>query len=143
MKREVLSLVIMVIVCINISSCRNDDSEDPTLQEQVFDVLAGEWTLSESGGVILDGQDVSLNYRGFSLSFDDGSYITSNAGDLFNASGTWEFVDEEARLLRLDNALEIRIITLSESIFEFSFFSNGVGGAAAGIGGNYVITVGK
>ena len=133
------------IICLlfAFSACGDDDGP-PTDQELVFERLSGDWSVETANGmVILDGTDVSTNYPGFSLSFADGTYTTSNAGDLFQASGTWQFIDEEARMLLLDSGEEVTIIDLTETRFEFSFFSNGTGSSAAGIGGNYTIVLEK
>ena len=124
-------------------TCSDDEPSGPTEQELAFEKLAGDWTYGTSGSITLDGQDVSLNYPGFSLSFADGTYQTRNAGDLLSASGTWEWANEEAGSLLLDSGEEVTIIELTETLFRFSFTSTGTGGEAAGTAGNYVITVEK
>ncbi len=51
-------------------------------------------------------------------------------------------IDEEARMIRLDDGNELTIVTLNEFRFIFTFsFSNG--GVRAGIPGNYTVSVVK
>lgn len=136
-------LFLLMILGLTALSCGDDEPGELSAREQALEILSGTWDLESGGSITLDGQDVSLNFRGFSLSFTDGEYNTTNAGDLLNANGTWEFTDEAARMVRLDSGEEISIIVLTETRFEFSFFSNGSGGSAAGIGGTYVINLNK
>ncbi len=87
-----------------------------------------------------------FNYPGFNLSFTDGAYNTSNAGDLFKAIGTWDWSDEDAQGILLDDGKLITIVDLTENRFVFSFQFSGSGGQANlidGTSGNYVITVNK
>lgn len=139
MKRlAIYSLILSMLV---FAGCQNDDPEGITLQQQAFEKLAGDWTFGVDGSIVVDGVDVSANYPGFSLSFADGTYQTTNGADLFDASGTWEWIDDEAGQIRLNDGREITIQTLTENRFVFSFTF--VGAVAAGIAGNYVVTVNK
>ncbi len=125
-------------------SCGNE--EDPSAQQLAFEKLAGSWDISQGGGIVIDGQDATANFTGFAFSFTDGGYTTTNAGDMFRASGTWEWVNEEAQELSIDDGKTITIITLTETLFVFSFTSDGNAGTAnhgEGIAGNYTITVNK
>ena len=137
------TLIILAIAGCLLLNCADDEPAEPTLQEQAFEKLAGEWTFGASGSITLDGQDVSLNYPGFSLSFTDGSYQTQNAGDLLKASGTWEWVDEDAALILLDSGEQVTIIELTATVFHFSFTSAGSGGEVAGTAGSYVVELEK
>lgn len=136
-------ILFTLLLFVSLASCGSDDTSGPSLQDLTFEKLAGNWTLSTNGSIRLDGQNVSANYAGFSLSFADGSYTTTNAGDLFRANGTWQFVGETAESISLDSGEEITVLELTETRFVFSFSSNGTGGTAAGIAGNYTITVVK
>ena len=125
-------------------SCGGDDSPDePTAQELAFEILAGQWTLSNGGSILLDGRDVSGNYPGFALSFTDGSYQTTNAGELFNATGTWTWVGDSDSMISVDDGKQLIIQTLSANQLSFSFQLTGSGGDAAGIAGSYVVTLFK
>ena len=137
------TLIMLALAGCLLLTCADDEPAEPTARELAFEKLAGDWTYGTSGSITLDGQDVSLNYPGFSLSFADGTYQTRNAGDLLSASGTWEWANEEAGSLLLDSGEEVTIMELTETLFRFSFTSTGTGGEAAGTAGNYVITVEK
>lgn len=136
------AVLITGILCL--SGCGSDD--DPSAQELAFEKLEGTWSLANGGSVVIDGQDASLNFAGFSFSFADGTYNTSNAGDLFRATGTWSWQDQQAQRITIDDGKSITITTLTEQQFVFSFTSGGTGGVAnsgEGIAGNYTITVNK
>ena len=138
-KKYIMTIALAFIV-LN-SSCSSDDS-GPTAQAIAFEKLAGQWTFGATGSITLDGQDVSLNYPNFSLSFTDGTYQTTNGGELFKANGTWAWANEDAGSLTLDTGEEVTINNLTETNFRFSF-THDDGGIAAGTAGNYVVTVNK
>ena len=71
-----------------------------------------------------------------------GTYTTTNAGDLFKASGTWEWAGESAEVVNLDDGKVVNINSLTTSKFVFSFTKSD-GPVRAGLAGNYVITVEK
>ena len=139
MKRLVIYPLILSLLIV--SGCKDDDPVGATLQQLAFEKLSGSWTFGADGSIEVDGVDVSANYPGFSLSFANGTYQTTNAADLFDASGTWEWVDTEARQIRLNDGKEITIqtLTLNQFVFTFTF----AGASAAGIAGNYTVTVNK
>ncbi len=139
MRKINIYVVLVLSLVLGLSSCNPDDG--PSLQDEAFELLEGEWTFGTTGSILLDGEDLSLNFPGFSLSFANGTYQTSNGGDLFRATGTWEWLNEEAKQITLDTGEEVTIVNLTESVFEFSFFHTG--SAAAGIRGNYTIKVVK
>jgi hypothetical protein len=138
-KHTLLYTLLSTLLIISALSCGGDD--DPTAQDLAFENLSGSWDLSQGGTVMIDGQDASANFVGFAFSFTDGGYTTTNAGDLFRATGTWEWADEEAEGLLIDDGKVITIIELTETQFVINFTTNGVGGSASGIAGNYTITV--
>lgn len=140
--KKLITIFLSTVLAAGLA-CTGDDPVLVSARQLAFERLSGKWAFGTSGSILLDGEDISANYPGFTLSFADGSYQTQNGGDLFSATGSWEFLDEEARMIRLDSGEEITIINLTESEFEFSFLSDGNGGSAAGIGGNYLITLNK
>lgn len=143
-KLKYIYSAVLVIAILGLSSCGSDD--DPTAQELAFEKLSGTWNLANGGSIMIDGQDASLNFAGFSFSFTDGTYSTANAGDLFRATGTWSWQNEAAQSITIDDGKTITIATLTEQQFVFTFTSNGTGGVAnsgEGIAGNYTITVNK
>ncbi len=134
---------ILAMAILSMLSCSPDDGPvEPSLQELTFENLAGEWTLGQFSSIKLDGADVSANYSGFALSFEEGTYTTTNAGDLLSSSGTWEWVDTDATQVQLDDGKLVTINSLSTSkfIFSFNYSSRPL---RAGVEGNYIITVEK
>ena len=141
-KSKYIGIIILTITLIG-ASCNPDDfPSGPTEQELTYEKLAGQWELGQFSSIKVDGSDVSANYSGFALSFADGTYTTTNAGDLFRANGTWEWADESAATVNLDDGKVININSLTTSKFVFSF-NKADGPVRAGIAGNYVITVEK
>lgn len=140
---KIKALSVFILVASVIMGCSSDDPSGPTANELAFEKLAGEWTYGTSGKITLDGQNVSLNYPGFSLSFADGTYTTTNAGDLFKASGTWTWANEAAGSINLDTGDEVNILELSLTKFKFSFTHTGSRGVINGISGNYEVSLEK
>lgn len=137
----------IMLALLTLVGCGNEGIDlNPNQQEIVFEILSGNWDINEVGSIMVDGQDVSLNYAGFSLSFTDGAYATNAGQKLFSASGTWSWANEEASVINLDDGKVITITTLTTEQFVFSFSFDGEGGVANGvngISGNYTITVGR
>jgi hypothetical protein len=137
-------ILLLVVLTIILSSCGGNGGgpDGPSDQDLAFEKLSGAWTLSNGGSITLDGSNVNANYTGFTLSFTNGSFTTTNAGDLFPASGTWEWVGETTNQIRTGRGKVVTISTLTTSSFQFSFTKNASNGAA-GIDGNYVIALNK
>jgi hypothetical protein len=144
LNRHLELILLLVVLVIILSSCGGNGGgpEEPSEQDLAFEKLSGAWTLNNGGSINLDGNNVSANYAGFTLSFTDGSFTTTNAGDLFPASGTWEWVGEATNQIRTGRGKVVTISTLTTSSFQFSFTKN-ASNAAAGIDGNYVIALNK
>lgn len=141
--RKIYTYALIALLAIVSLSCNPDDGPaTPRATEIAFEKLAGQWTLGQFGSIKVDGSDVSANYPDFALSFTDGGYTTTNAGELFSASGTWEWADESGRVVTLDDGKSININQLTPSKFVFSFTKSD-GPVRAGVAGNYVITVEK
>ena len=115
------------------------DPETPQ-KKSLEKLSSGSWKLS-GGSIKVDGKDESDQYPGFTLSFTETGYSTTNGGKLFEASGTWKWKDGKTDKLMTLGTKQITITELTESklVFEFTF-----GGAvAAGTAGSYVVTLTK
>ena len=143
MKSHRITLSAILVLVVLAAGCDAGGDDGPTDKDLAFEKLAGEWDFGSNGGVILDGEDVSINYVGFSLSFAEETYQTQNAGALFEATGTWEWADEAARKILLDTGEEVTIVNLTETHFEFSFTHASDRGVAVGLSGSYEINLGK
>ncbi|WP_141655462.1 hypothetical protein [Roseivirga seohaensis] len=142
MNSNKIKIGVLIMFVMLVIGCKSDDPSGPTAQEEAFELLAGDWTFGTNGGIMLDNQDVSQNYPGFALSFTDGTYTTTNGGDLFRATGTWTWANQNAGSITLDTGEEVNILELGPGSFKFSFTHTG-GGVAAGTSGNYVVSVEK
>jgi hypothetical protein len=134
----------LFVICaiLMITACEKQGEPDLTIaQIEAFEKLSGNWSLGTAGSIMLDGSNISGNYAGFVLSFTDGGYTTTNAGDLFNATGTWEWSNPDAGEIILDTDRSITINSLTTTQFVFSFTFSGTGSVSSGTGGEYVITV--
>ncbi|MFY0591766.1 hypothetical protein [Roseivirga sp.] len=140
-KINIYMIVLFGFVMTAATGCSNDDPMVNISQEEAFQRLSGQWGFGIDGSIAVDGTDVSANYPGFALSFSDGTYATTNGADLFDATGTWEWTDEQARSLRLNDGKEINIQTLTDNKFVFGFSLSGA--TRSGINGNYTVTVNK
>ena len=141
--KRIYKYTLMSLFAFVMLSCDPDDTPDQSAQDLAFERLSGQWTLGVSGFIKVDNQDISLNYPGFALSFTDGGYTTTNAGDLFRSSGTWTWANELAGSINLDDGKEITISNLDVNSFRFTFPFAGTGGVPNGTAGNYDIQVVK
>ncbi|MCE7991267.1 MAG: hypothetical protein HEP71_04770 [Roseivirga sp.] len=136
--------LLVFFLFITFTNCGGDDgSDEPTTQEIALELLSGNWALDNGGSVKLDGEEITANFSGFGVSFTDGAYSTTAGGDLFRASGTWQWVADSDRQILMDDGKEISITTLSETELVFSFQFAGSGGVVAGLAGNYTIALKK
>lgn len=142
---SVLKISIGILIVFVIASCGGggDDSPTPpeeTPQEIAQALLEANWTIASGGSITLDGSDVSSRYDGFSMDIDNGSFTTTNAGNLFPATGTWSWVGTSDNQVTTGNGKSITITTLTSSRIVFSFLKTDQN-VAAGIPGNYVVTL--
>ena len=144
MRKYITSLVFITLATTLFLSCGSEgEPDEPSAQELTFENLAGQWGLPAVGGIVVDGVDRTLNYQGFNLSFSETGYSTSNAGDLFQSSGTWEWANETTtNQIILDDGKNITIQSLTTSVFTFAFTQSD-GGVRAGVAGSYTVTVNK
>lgn len=135
-------LLIGVMSLIIITSCKGggDDTPAPTDQEIAQAILENTWIVGSTGSISVDNTDVTDRYDGFSLNIGNGTYTTTNAGDLFPANGTWEWVGETDNIFTTGNGKEITITELTETQFSFQFLKTEQN-VAAGISGNYSISL--
>jgi len=129
-----------------LSACGGSDSV-PVDEESL--ALNGDWVLPTSGGgVVVDGIDRSLNFVGFKISLgsdtngQEKTYRTSNAGDLFRASGTWDWGSDSKNSMILSEGKTLNIQSQSSSRLVFTFTYTD-GGVRSGISGNYTLTLEK
>ena len=138
--------VIVLLGLVMLSAC---GGSDPVPVDEEALALNGDWVLPTSGGgVVVDGIDRSLNFVGFKISFgsdtngQEKTYRTSNAGDLFRASGTWDWGSDTKNSMILSEGKTVNIQSQQSSRLVLTF-NYADGGIRSGISGNYIITLEK
>lgn len=144
MKRKIIILMQVAafgVVCLMSCGGGGDDGTDePSAQERALEDLTGTWRLAS---ITVDGNDITANYPGFTFSYTEATYTTVNAKILFKASGTWSWADNTtSTLFNLDDGKSISITLLNQSEFGLAF-THTSGGSAAGVSGNYRITMSR
>ncbi|MFY0593663.1 hypothetical protein [Roseivirga sp.] len=139
---NVSMVLLSYLLLVFITSCGGDDTPELTPQEIAEQLLETSWSIANGGSITLDQVDVSDRYQGFSLTIGDATYTTLNAGELFPASGTWEWVGTTDNMVTTGSGKEITITNLSETQIVFRFLKNDQN-SAFGIPGNYTITLSR
>lgn len=142
MRKTQFSLILAFCACIAglmLSGCKKDD---PDPQEEQIKALAGTWNLSS---VRNDGADVTTQYQPFTLTLTtDKTYSTTNGGNPWPASGTFDFMNETLidQVMRDDNVVVI-ISEVSANTLVLNFNISRVRGTAAGITGSFTFSLTK
>lgn len=139
-----LKSLMLGIILLTTTSCKGggDDTPQKTPQEIAQEVMEATWSLENGGSITLDGSNVSNRYEGFTLRIGNKTYTTTNAGELFPATGTWNWVGTSDNQVTTESGKEITITELSSTRFAFSFRKTDQN-VAAGVPGNYVVTLTK
>jgi hypothetical protein len=114
MKQNILFTSALTLVII--FSCGKE--EISALDEIELKLISSKWS---DPVVTVDGVDYSDVYKDFSIQFSKKTYVTTSGGPLWNASGTWQFVNEEANLMNMDGNREVEISFPSDGSLELSF----------------------
>lgn len=140
------NMAMLLIGLLSLLGCGNNEVD--AVDEDAL-ALNGDWVLpAAGGGVVVDGEDLSLNYPGFKMSFSsddngqDKKYRTTNAGELFKASGIWDWLNDSQTVMAFDDGKDLTLSTQQSTrlVLRFNYTS---GGVRAGISGNYTLTLVK
>lgn len=144
MRTNALILFSLCLALISAGCGKSNSGGDtePTEQELALAALQGTWSLANGGTIARDGNDVSANYSGFTVRLSEGTYQTTNAGDLFSASGTWTWLGQSTTQFNLDDGKTISIEQVETDRWVFSFTQSN-GGTIEGVEGLYRITLTK
>lgn len=139
---------ILIIIATGLVSCNDDDEATPVDSAQLKAEVTAQ--LSESTWnvqtVTVDRLDQNDLFEGFSLSFGDGTFTSQNGGEVWPASGTWQFANEEATAIVRDDDTVINILTLNDFalVISLSWSENTIGlGRTNSISGEHVFTFSK
>lgn len=107
------------------SACGGDDPAPLTQTQKVTQTLTstgGTWTPATSGGVTVDGVDVTDElFAGFTITFLEGTYTTTGTSPVWPAEDTWRFKDETATIIiRGVDQKEVTITEISASQLKLS-----------------------
>lgn len=107
--------VAAIVVVGFLMSCKPDE---PTLtpEQRVTKMLTdngGTWSLPSVAGVTVDGMDVTQDlFKGFSITFGDGTLTTTGTSPVWLRQDTWSYKDESATVII--RAQDNKEITISE-----------------------------
>lgn len=105
MRKLLFSLLTLSAIVIAVSSCKKS-GEEPEPQktprelavEDLTNKSAQRWAVAGGGSVTRDGRSETSIYEGFEIEFaanqTSKTYSATNANDLFDGSGNWDFVGE-------------------------------------------------
>jgi len=138
-----LSIIAFTLILgVMINGCKTDPPKTKTDEEIQTDKLTGTWVL-ETGGtnpaVTIDGNDVSADWSGFTLTLGDKTYQTSSADspEVWPASGTWAYETNDVSKLIRDDGIEISV-SVSDTSLQLQFIYSASGGRLAGIEGPWI-----
>lgn len=115
-----ISVIAVALTITLFANC--DDKDSPTAQEtQLKKLSAKTWSIQS---VEIDGVDHTALFQGMTLSITKNSFSATNGGDVWPASGTWEFADERATLITRGDNVSITIEVLADSQLSFSLAWN-------------------
>lgn len=111
-----LILTAIILTTILLTSCGGDD---PTAaQVMTKELTANAWKVSS---VTVDAMDKTDLFTNMTLTFTNTNYVTTNGGVVWPASGTWEFIDKEAKIIIRNDELEIEITEITSASLKLSF----------------------
>lgn len=112
----ILSFIVGISSVMLISSCDGDDN--PSAQEaQLKKLTAKTWKIQS---VKIDGVDHTQLFQSMTLTISKSSFTTTNGGQVWPASGTWEFADEQGTTITRGDNITITIEAASESELRLS-----------------------
>jgi hypothetical protein len=110
-------IAVSTIAIFFISGCSKDD-ETSTRNEQLRLLTASAWSINS---ITVDGVDQSSLFTNMTVSFAESEYETSGGSEVWPASGTWRFKQNNSNVIIIDNDIEMTIVNLDESTLKISF----------------------
>lgn len=148
---EKLASILVISLALIISACAGDPDPRPlTEAEKVTDILTagtGTWTPATSGGVTVDGVDVTDDlFTEFTITFLEGTYTTTGTSPVWPSQDTWRFKDETASvIIRGLDEKEITITEISASQLKMTleWSETTYGGRTNSLKGKHEFTLNK
>lgn len=141
-KSLVLILLIALIIPVSLTSCKDEDDDEPTVKECIVN---GNWNLksigTENTTTLSTMVSLALSSGTATVSYDfesDGTYSLVVMGQTIVSAGKWTISEDESTLT-LDGTITVKINSANESslvlVYEegsldgiFSIFSSVLGG---------------
>ncbi|HNP18286.1 MAG TPA: hypothetical protein PKL31_07635 [Fulvivirga sp.] len=146
--RTILSVFILAVTLQSIS-CKSGGS-DPvpeTEVQRVTKLLVGDATSGTQWNILsvkVDDIDYTEVFTGFTLTFSENGFTSTNGTIVFNDTDTWSFKDDTAKVITTSN-VDITIDEITEASLIFSFIWEGTvygeGGRKSAVGGENVFTM--
>lgn len=119
-----LSAICLTVIFV-LSNCGSDPAKKLTAEERVTAMLVsngGKWTPPSTGGVIIDGIDVTQDlFPNFSITFSPGAFSTTGTSPVWLRNDTWTFKDETATVIvRGQDGKEVTITEISNTQLRLS-----------------------
>lgn len=122
-------MVAALASAVSFSGCSGDPEPEPepTQAEKVTAMLTaggGTWTPPASGGVLVDGVDVTQDlFPGFTITFGNGTLTTTGESPVWLRQDTWRFKDESATvIIRGQDERELTIEEISSTQLKLTLY---------------------
>ncbi len=136
MKKILLPLIILAL--FTFSHCSK--KSDPTIVEINNGILTSKgWAIQT---VMIDNKS-SSSFSGLTLNFTSTTYTTTNGKVVWPASGTWVFIDSNAKIVLRDDQVKVSLDEITESKLVLSLdWANPTlgGGRTNSVVGHHVFT---
>ena len=135
---RIFFLSIALLICF--SSCDNDDTQLEADRVSQLLTTGGTWNMQS---VTVSSTDQTALYSGLQISFTEAAYTSVNGGTIWPASGTWEFTNETATVIKRNDGVMIALneVTEKKLVMSFTWDKTTLGsGRVNSISGQHVFT---
>lgn len=143
---------VALVVAMVFLRCGGSDPEPKATESQKVTKMltagGGKWSLPASGGVTVDGVDVTDDlFAGFSITFGEQKFTTTGTSPVWLRTDTWHFKDETAKVfIRGQDDREITIAEISDTQLRMTLewpASTTEGGRQGSLKGKHEFTLNK
>lgn len=142
-KISTLVLVVFALSMLLIEGCKKSNDPEPETARVEGLLKSGTWKVST---VTITGTDQTSLFNNMTLKFTPTNYTTTNGGVVWPPSGTWNFTNDTASIIKRDDGVEIALSDVSETSFKLTFpwNKNTFGtGRVSSVAGTHVFTMVK
>lgn len=135
-----LSCLTVLLIC---SSCKDDKETKSPVEEQLQTLVNGSPWILAGNTVLKDGFDVSSQFTGFTLTFSESNFSTTNSlPSAWPNAGTWQFVNENPNKIIRGDGVEIDLqLADNKLILNFMVSDPNSGGRGLSVAGEYQFTL--